>query len=78
MYRHVTSRLIVGVPLTSLMDPSCRQVIVTAGGQRLSFGADEVRDAVISRDKHEGHVILVLPGRNRDAWPVEVTAVECE
>ena len=76
LYRSVASRLITGVDLPRLIESPHGRVIVTASGQRLSFDAQEVRNAVISRDKHEGHLVLVLPHKTRDEWPVNVTAVE--
>jgi len=75
MYRNVASRLVIGVRLGRLIEPSCNQVIVTAGGQTQSFNTDDVRDAVIARDEDTGDVILVLPEKSRHEWPVGVTAI---
>ena len=75
-YRNVASRLMTGVHLLGLIEPPGNKVVVTADGQTLSFDADQVRDAVICRDRHDGRVLLVLPRKSRDRWPTSVTAIE--
>ena len=75
-YRNVTSRLVTGIGLTRLIDRPFVEVSVAAGGETLSFNADQVRDAILARDKHEGHMVLVLPRKSRNEWPVDVTAVD--
>ena len=76
-YRNVTSRLVSGVAVDRLLEATCTQVTITAAGQKRVYPAAMLRDAVITRDKHEGHVVLVLPRENRDEWPVDITALDC-
>jgi hypothetical protein len=77
-YRNVASRLVTGVPVTRLIDPACLRVRVMTSDGALQFDAGQIGDAVLGRDEHEGHLMLVLPGRSRSAWPVGVTAIACE
>ncbi len=77
-YRNVASHLVTGVPFARLIERQCERINVAAGGDMLSFGMEDLRSAVLSRDKHEGVVMLVLPQRSRSEWPMGVTAVACE
>ncbi len=75
--RNVTSHLVAGVALRSILDAMCTTVVITTDTASIRFDSDELRDAVIARDAHTNAVILAVPAWNRDAWPANLTAVDC-
>ena len=77
-YHHVASRLVTGVPLLRLLDPTCGRVRVKGGSDSVAFRTDEILDAVIARDPHHGDIMLALPRSSRADWFMGVTAIECE
>ena len=75
--RNVTSRLITGVPLTSILDGTCYSVVVATGPASTRFQSSALLNAVISRDPRTNQVVLVVPTQPRNEWLSGVTAVDC-
>ena len=48
---------------------------VTAAGRSVTLASDDIHDAIICRDEYDGRLTLAMPGKSRDEWLTDLSAV---